>query len=722
VVPKGGASRIGGSLFYLRLKAFDPDQLLDRLIARLKFIFTPVPVAAALALIAIGVVIALANAEEIGRDLAGIMTVQTIAAAYFIILLTTILHEFAHGLTCKNFGGEVREMGFMLIYFQPAMYCNVSDAWLFPEKSRRLWVTFAGVFFELVLWALAVIAWRVLAPGSWLGFAAMVVIAVSGIRLFFNLNPLIKLDGYYLLSDWLEIPNLRARAFRYVGARIKALWHWRRAPEFEATPRERRIYLVYGLLAFIFLIWILLWIASRIGGFLVENFDGAGFVIFCILLFLVFRKMLKQIIARLPRKQLGNDSGAGLLGDTAGGAARRAVYLLALGGIVLAMVFVRIDMPVSGEFNIQPTHNADVRTQVEGLIEEVAVDEGDVVEQDQVVARLAGLEMRAELAKVEARIRQTQADLRSLIAGPIAPEITVARQKVETAETRLEHSRHRIAEYDAMHRQKVARARISAEKAQEQLRFARSELKRLKPLMDKKLISQKEYAKRQEEAAVRAKELDEAQADLNVAMADDLAELRQEHAVAAKEIMEAEAKLNVLLTGSRPEEIEATEAELARLEAERDYIAKQVYFLVIRSPIDGVVTTAKPKEKVGKLVEKGDLILEVYEYHTAVGEILISEKDIGEVRLGQEVTLKARAYPDRSFAGTVIAIATTAMEEADGLKRKVVRVRTEVENGDLALKPEMTGHGKIYVGERRLIEMASRRLVRFFRVEFWSWW
>ena len=92
------------------------------------------------------------------------------------------------------------------------------------------------------------------------------------------------------------------------------------------------------------------------------------------------------------------------------------------------------------------------------------------------------------------------------------------------------------------------------------------------------------------------------------------------------------------------------------------------------------------------------------------------------MRLGQEVALKARAYPGRRFIGTVTAIAATAMAEEDGLRRKVVRVSTEVENADLALKPEMTGHGKIYVGERRLIEIVSRRFVRFLRVEFWSWW
>src|SRR5439155_23986335 len=112
--------------------------------------------------------------------------------------------EFAHGLTCKHFGGEVRELGALLIYLQPALYCNVSDAWLFPEKRKRLWVGFAGAYFEMFLWACALLLWRVTDSETSLNFAALCVLATSGVKTLLNLNPLIKLDGYYLLSDLLD--------------------------------------------------------------------------------------------------------------------------------------------------------------------------------------------------------------------------------------------------------------------------------------------------------------------------------------------------------------------------------------------------------------------------------------------------------------------------------------------------------------------------------------
>ena len=81
-----------------------------------------------------------------------------------------------------------------------------------------------------------------------------------------------------------------------------------------------------------------------------------------------------------------------------------------------------------------------------------------------------------------------------------------------------------------------------------------------------------------------------------------------------------------------------------------------------------------------------------------------------------------RAYPGDRFQGTVTAIAPTAMAEDEGLRRKVVRVTTEIDNAALLLKPEMTGYAKIYSGERRVIDILTRRLIRFLRVEIWSWW
>lgn len=292
----GVKGRIRGSLLYMRFKLLDPDQFLDRLVVRVRLCFTRPFVIISAVVILLALLTLAANLDEIGRDLQGIFRPATIVPALVIILATTIGHEFAHGLTCKHYGGRVREMGFLLLLFQPALYCNVSDAWLFPEKSKRMWVGLAGIFFELVLWSLAVFVWRVTAPETGLNFVSLVLIGTSGIRILLNLNPLIKLDGYYVLSDWLEIPNLRARAFAFIRLWARRPWQLSRI---DLPPGEKRIYLWYGLAGMGFTIWILGYIATAVAGFLTEQLQGIGFIIFVGILLLIFIKPIAKLKAKI---------------------------------------------------------------------------------------------------------------------------------------------------------------------------------------------------------------------------------------------------------------------------------------------------------------------------------------------------------------------------------------------------------------------------------------
>lgn len=125
---------------------------------------------------------------------------------------------------------------------------------------------------------------------------------------------------------------------------------------------------------------------------------------------------------------------------------------------------------------------------------------------------------------------------------------------------------------------------------------------------------------------------------------------------------------------------------------------------------------------MGPILEKGDLIAEVNETRTITAEIAISEKDIRDVSVGQHVVLKARAYPGTSFSGRVTAVAPAAVEGKREWRGKIFRVMTEIDNPDRLLRPEMTGMAKISCGSRPLFEVVTRRLARYVRVEFWSWW
>jgi len=152
----------------------------------------------------------------------GVVSLFNLDGLFFLWIVTfavTTAHEFSHGLTCCHFGGKVKEVGFMLIYFQPAFYCDVSDSWMFPSRRQRMWVTFAGGYFQLVIWGVSTMIWRITDSNTAINDVVLVVIVFSGFQTLINFNPLIKLDGYYILSDYLEIPNLRAKA-------MNSLWSW----------------------------------------------------------------------------------------------------------------------------------------------------------------------------------------------------------------------------------------------------------------------------------------------------------------------------------------------------------------------------------------------------------------------------------------------------------------------------------------------------------------
>jgi multidrug resistance efflux pump len=226
----------------------------------------------------------------------------------------------------------------------------------------------------------------------------------------------------------------------------------------------------------------------------------------------------------------------------------------------------------------------------------------------------------------------------------------------------------------------------------------------------------------EERVGTREKEMEAAQAVLTLVLADDLEAVRKGVVVAQKELEEAKGRLTMLLAGSRPEEIEAAEAEIARLEAQRRYLEGQIHLVSVVSPISGVITTPKLREKIGQFVNKGDLIAEIHELKTVKAEILISEKEIGDVEVGQTVVLKARGYPETLLSGMVTAIAPAAVKEEEGSREKVFRVTTEIDNSRFLLNSEMTGRAKILCGVRRIFDLLTRRIARYVRVEFWSWW
>jgi putative peptide zinc metalloprotease protein len=286
-----------GDILRLRCSVGDPDKLLDRWLPRLRFFFSPAFIGISVLLFAAYFLVIGVKWPEFSRAVTDLYTFQLSAGSLAVLWLTgtfiIVVHELGHGVACKYFGGQVHEMGAMLFYFEPAFYCNVNDAWTFPELRARLWVTAAGSWIQLVLAGIAALVWWATAPGTLIAEVALAAVLIGGVTtIFMNINPLIPLDGYYALSDYLEVPNLRQRAFRHLGWWLQTRVLRLDVPRPPADEREQRIFLIYGGLAAGYITMILGFFAAHAYGWLNHALGLAGVLIFAAGVWLLIRRRI----------------------------------------------------------------------------------------------------------------------------------------------------------------------------------------------------------------------------------------------------------------------------------------------------------------------------------------------------------------------------------------------------------------------------------------------
>ncbi len=249
-------------LLSFRLGSIDATRLVEGLHQRLRWLFSPLALGAMMALFAYAVLIVLGNAGEILDRLPSLG--QLAAPRYWTLWLATIVvvkvvHELAHALTCQHFGGRCHEMGVLLLAMIPCLYCDVTDVWRLPSKWQRIAVSAAGMLAELVIASLALVVWWHAQPGLLQIVCLSVVIVCSVGTLLVNLNPLLRYDGYYILSDWVEVPNLAGRA---QGLLPTALRRWLlaepRPPETMLSSRRQQGLWFYAIAARVYLTLVLL--------------------------------------------------------------------------------------------------------------------------------------------------------------------------------------------------------------------------------------------------------------------------------------------------------------------------------------------------------------------------------------------------------------------------------------------------------------------------------
>ena len=395
------------------------DDYIDRLYPYVKFMWTNWFLALSLVMFAVMFWMWADRFGEIWRDSFQFYNFTSKSFAdlvefWFLFGAMAFFHESFHGLTCKHFGGNVEKMGFMLMYFAPTFFCDVTQIWIYGGRKARMATVAAGLWGDLIICFFATVLWWATAPGMWAHDLAYKVMMVTGIGVtLLNLNPLIKIDGYYLFSEAISEVDLKERSTAYLSGWIRK--HIFGLPvEIEYVARRRRaFYMIYAFLSGLYG-YVLLFVVVAFTYHVLRSYTPEwAFLPAGILAFLVYKSRLRTF-GRFMKVVYLDKKERVLNWFT-------PVRSAAVAALVLVVLFLPVwpDF-VEGPFVLEPQHRAVLRAAVRGAVTEVYADEGDQVAPGSPLLRMRNFDLESEAARARADLqvassRATQSQL--LYAG-----------------------------------------------------------------------------------------------------------------------------------------------------------------------------------------------------------------------------------------------------------------------------------------------------------------
>lgn len=433
------------NILSIRMPGFDPDRLLTWLDAYVGWMFSR-------AMTVVGLLLCLAAATLVTVQFDAFRGRLPAFGEFFAsenwfwlalaLAATKVLHEFGHGLVCKRLGSECHEVGVLLLVLTPCLYVDVSDSWMLPSKWRRAAIGAAGMYVEVVLASICTFVWWFTEPGL-LNYLCLNVMFVSSVStLLFNANPLLRYDGYYILSDIVEIPNLRSKASTVLKRKLGLWLLGIEPPDDPFLPqRHQWLFALYTVASAVYR-WVvcfsILWFLSNV--FRPYGLEVIGQLIAMAALFSLVVMPIWQLIKffyvpgrveKVNRKRaIASMAGAAL--------------------VVAALLLVPLPYYVECPFQIQPRGAANVYVDVPGQLQAIHVRPGQKVRAGQPLFTLASNDVELTLARLEGQREQLLSrvdDLRrrQYHETQAASEIAEAEESLRSLELQVEDRRQDIA-------------------------------------------------------------------------------------------------------------------------------------------------------------------------------------------------------------------------------------------------------------------------------------
>ncbi len=389
------------SLAEITFTAWDPDRYLTRLHKKLSFVFRPWFLLLNLALFAWSLALWLQRWRAMGLDTIQYFnfaekTLYGFAEFWVLMLFVGFIHESAHGLACKHTGGEVHRMGFMLIYLSPAFFCDVTEAWVYGGRWERVTTMVAGLWSEMILCFFATVVWWGTPSGTVVHRISYEFILLAGIgAVIINLNPLIKLDGYYIFTEMIGISDLKENSTNFLSTWIrKHIFHLPVEVQY-VRPRRAMLYVTYAILSGAYSYTLLFVVVTLAYKVFYRYTPGWAFAPASALALLIFRSRIRMLVQFARSVYLDKKHRF-----------QAWMRVPAAVGICVAVLLMFLapvwKHTVAGEFILEPLRRSVARTSVPGFVEQIYAFEGERVKAGARLALLRDLSLESELARVAA--------------------------------------------------------------------------------------------------------------------------------------------------------------------------------------------------------------------------------------------------------------------------------------------------------------------------------
>lgn len=432
----GWMTRLFGVLF-ARIPLMDPDAVLTRLEKKVRWCWSRAAFRVYALLLLAGVVVVIIRAGELPGAFERSINLPNLLAAWGLLVVVKVLHELGHGLTCKHYGGEVRELGLLLIVLSPFFYVNVTDSYLFPHKHQRILVAAAGIAVELVIAGVAAIAWAASRPGPAQEVLFSLMTITSVWTVMFNANPLMKFDGYYMLSDWTGIANLRARSMNAAMSVLDRLL-FGGSPLAADTHKRGSVWLAaFGLASMAYLLVVIAGLTALLRWFAAEaELRWAGDLLGAV----VLAGMLGFPVWHYFRERFR------WMGTLPGGIwKQRWIRRLILGaGMIVLLLWLPIPMKPVRQAVILPVQTAVVRAEVAGTLSRLQIETGQSVKKGDLLLLLQNPSFQPAVLAAESRVEAARLAEARLLGAQAPGLLAEARAELHAAQALLEAARQSL--------------------------------------------------------------------------------------------------------------------------------------------------------------------------------------------------------------------------------------------------------------------------------------